>query len=75
VPVDVKLYCARHTFGTDLMRVTKDPFLTMRLMGHTEVSMTDKYQHPDFDGIGDLMDARNALRRDLRHTVSPEPVN
>jgi integrase len=35
VATDVNLYCARHTFGTDVMKATRDPFLTMRLMGHS----------------------------------------
>lgn len=68
VSPDVDLYCARHTYGTDIMNVTKDPFLTMRLMGHTELSTTDRYQHPNMDHIGQLMNARNDLRHSLRHS-------
>jgi integrase len=73
VPASVKLYCARHTFATDVMKATRNPFLTMRLMGHTKLSMTDKYQHPDFEGVGSLMDARNEVRRNgtvLCHSAS-----
>jgi integrase len=75
VPADVKLYCARHQYATDVMKATRDPFLTMRLMGHTKLSMTDKYQHPDFEGIGDLMDARNEVRHNLRHSADARLVN
>jgi integrase len=59
---DVDLYCARHTFGTDVMKKTKDPFLTMRLMGHADLASTERYQHPDLSGVGKLMDARNEAR-------------
>lgn len=45
VSPDVDLYCARHAYGTDVMKATKDPFMTMRLLGHTELSTTERYQH------------------------------
>lgn len=68
VSSDVDLYCARHTYGTDVFNATKDPFLTMKLMGHTEISTTERYQHPNMGMIGALMDERNLLRHNLRHT-------
>jgi integrase len=34
---DVGLYCARYTFGTEVMKATKDPFLTKLLIGHSDV--------------------------------------
>lgn len=68
VSADVDLYCARHTYGTDVMRVTKDPFLTMKLLGHTELSTTERYQHPDMGLIGAMMDERNELRHNSRHS-------
>ena len=30
--------CARHTFGTDAMEATKNPFKVMRVMGHTTLA-------------------------------------
>ena len=68
VSPDVDLYCARHTYGTDIMNATKDPFMTMRLMGHTELSTTKRYQHPSMAHIGELMDARNDLRHSSCHS-------
>jgi site-specific recombinase XerD len=62
VSPNVDLYCARHTFGTDLFKATKDPFLTRDLMGHTDLSTTDRYQHPELHHVGGLMDARNQTR-------------
>jgi integrase/recombinase XerD len=68
VSPDVDLYCARHTYGTDIMQATKDPFLTMQLMGHTELSTTERYQHPNMAHIGELMNARNDLRHSSCHS-------
>jgi integrase len=59
---DVDLYCARHTFGTDVMKATKDPFLTKLLMGHSDLKTTERYQHPELNHVGGLMDARNHAR-------------
>ena len=68
VSPDVDLYCARHTFATDVMHATKDPFMTMKLLGHTELSTTERYQHPNMDMVGALMNERNQLRHISRHT-------
>ena len=68
LPADVKLYCARHQFATDAMTATKNPFLVMKLLGHTELRTTERYQHHDVAGVGDLMNARNELRHSSRHS-------
>lgn len=68
ISADVDLYCARHTYGTDVMNATKDPFLTMRLLGHADLGTTSRYQHPNMGMIGALMDERNELRHKLRHS-------
>jgi integrase len=68
VSSDVVLYCARHTFGTDAMEATKNPFKVMKMMGHTTLSTTQRYQHHDIAEVGKLMDGRNESRRNLRHS-------
>ena len=68
VSPDVDLYGARHTYGTDVMRATKDPFLTMRLLGHADLSTTGRYQHPSMELVGALMNERNDLRHKQRHS-------
>ena len=62
VPADLKLYCARHTFGTDAMTATKNPFLVMKALGHTELSTTQRYQHHDIVELGAHMNERNRKR-------------
>jgi integrase len=59
---DVDLYCARHTFGTDVMKATKDPFLTKLLIGHSDLKTTERANHPELNHAGGLMDARNHAR-------------
>lgn len=68
VSADVDLHCGRHPYARNVMRATKDPFLTMRLLGHTELSTTERYQHPDIGMIGAMIDERNELRHKLRHS-------
>ena len=52
LPKDLVLYCARHGFGTEMYRATKNLFAVMNVMGHTAVSTTMKYQHQDIDEVG-----------------------
>jgi integrase len=51
LPNDLVPYCARHAFGTEMYRATKNLFAVMNVMGHAEVSTTMKYQHQDIDEV------------------------
>jgi site-specific recombinase XerC len=51
LPNDLVLYCARHGFGTEMYRATKNLFAVMNVMGHTTVSTTMKYQHQNIDEV------------------------
>jgi site-specific recombinase XerC len=51
LPNDLVLYCARHGFGTEMYRTTKNLFAVMNVMGHTTVSTTMKYRHQDIDEV------------------------
>jgi integrase len=51
LPKDLVLYCARHGFGTEMYRATKNLFAVMNVMGHTSVSTTMKYQHQNIDEV------------------------
>lgn len=52
VDADVNLYCARHSFGSDVMEATKNQFQLMKVMGHTTVRTTQRYQHHETADIG-----------------------
>ncbi len=58
----LKLYCARHTFGTVAMEETKDPGLVRETMGHSDLKTTMTYMHPDIYRIKDIIDKRNASK-------------
>ena len=51
LPEDLVPYCARHGFGTEMYRATKNLFAVMNVMGHAAVSTTMKYQHQDIDEV------------------------
>ena len=58
LPDDLVLYCARHGFGTEMYRATKNLFAVMNVMGHTAVSTTMKYQHQDIDEVAAVASQR-----------------
>jgi integrase len=64
---DLDLYSARHTFGTDLMTATKNPFLVSKLMGHSSPSITARYMHHEASEVAGLMNDRNKEREE-RHS-------
>jgi len=51
LPDDLVLYCARHGFGTEMYRATKNLFAVMKVMGHAAVTTTMKNQHQEIDKI------------------------
>ena len=59
IPDDLKLYCARHTFGTVTMAESKDPSLVRDTMGHEDLKTTMEYMHPDVGRIKSIIDRRN----------------
>jgi site-specific recombinase XerD len=47
LPAELKIYCARHDFGSRVFPQTKDLKLVMDIMGHKDVKTALKYQHPE----------------------------
>ena len=58
-PADFVLHSLRHTFGTRLGEAGADAFTIMRLMGHSTVTVSQRYVHPSPEavelGFGRLM--------------------
>jgi integrase len=69
LPEDLVLYCARHDFGTYVMRKTGNLKAVMDTMGHTDIKIAMTYQHPELDIVRDAINARHVLRH------SPETDN
>ena len=63
IPDALKLYCARHTFGTVAMAETKDPGLVKEVMGHESLTTTMGYLHPETAAIKAVIDRRNQQKR------------
>ena len=68
---DLKLYCARHDFGSYVLSKTGNLKAVMDVMGHADVKSAMAYQHPELDLVRDAMNSRqtgDAVQHTLRHT-------
>ena len=50
-PADFVLHSLRHTFGTRLGESGADAFTIMKLMGHSTITVSQKYVHPSTDAM------------------------
>lgn len=74
IPDDLKIYCARHTFGTVAMAETKDPGLVRDVMGHESLTTTMKYLHPETANIKTVIDQRNR-RKSAQQATAPSATD
>lgn len=59
---ELKLYCARHTFATDMLGEGMNLAEVSTLMGHEDLKTTMKYLHPDTSGSAAIVNERNRSR-------------
>ncbi|HLJ26613.1 MAG TPA: tyrosine-type recombinase/integrase [Candidatus Angelobacter sp.] len=59
LPCQLKLYCARHTFGTVAMDKTRNPYLVKEVMGHESLDTTMGYMHSETAQIKAVIDSHN----------------
>ncbi len=62
LPEDLVLYCARHDFGTYVMRKTGNLKAVMDAMGHNDVKIAMTYQHPELEIVREALNSRHILR-------------
>jgi integrase len=69
LPESLVLYCARHTFGTAAYEATGNLAMVMKVMGHTDVRTSMRYQHPGLESIREAMDQRQSTAQLIEGTV------
>jgi integrase len=74
---DFVLHSLRHTFGTRLGESGADAFTIMRLMGHSTVTVSQRYVHPSPEAVELAYERLTALNLRRVPTNSPtvEPGN
>lgn len=60
LPEDLVLYCGRHDFGTQGVKLTGNLPLVMKAMGHKDIKTALRYQHPDTNTLREAMNDRGA---------------
>lgn len=60
---DFVLHSLRHTFGTRLGESRADAFTIMRLMGHSTVTVSQRYVHPSPEGIQSALERMTAMNQ------------
>ena len=70
LPDDFVLHSLRHTFGTRLGEAGADAFTIMRLMGHSTVTVSQRYVHPSPEAVELAYERLTALNCRRAATVS-----
>jgi site-specific recombinase XerD len=69
------IHSLRHTFGTRLGESGADAFMIMKLMGHSSVTVSQKYVHPTPENLERAMKRLEARNQDMKRkevpTISP----
>ncbi len=60
LPFTLKLYCARHDFGTQMLQRTGNLALVMKAMGQVSTKAAMQYQHPDLEHIRTALNVARA---------------
>jgi integrase len=63
LPADCVLHSFRHTFGTRLGETGADAFTIMKLMGHSTVTVSQRYVHPSPEAMESAVSRMEAYNR------------
>jgi integrase len=72
LPADFVLHSLRHTFGTRLGESGADAFTIMRLMGHSSVTVSQRYVHPSPEGVESAFERLTTMNRQRVPTNPPQ---
>jgi len=70
LPAEFVLHSLRHTYGTRLGEASTDAFTIMRLMGHSSVTVSERYVHPTPEAQERAVERLEALNRNARQAVA-----
>ena len=73
IPDALKLYCARHSFGTVAMAETRNPALVKEVMGHESLDTTMGYLHPETTQIKAVIDRLNQQKYVMEQQPQKQP--
>ena len=76
LPVDFVLHSLRHTFAIRLRESGGDAFTIMRLMGHSSITVSQRYAHPSRGSVElafARLDSLNLQRASTFSTTVEEP--
>jgi integrase len=65
-PREFVVYSLRHTFGTRLGESGADPYVIMRLMGHSSIVISQKYVHPTPEHVERAMARKEVMDKLMR---------
>ncbi len=68
------VYSLRHTFGTRLGESGADPYVIMRLMGHSSIVISQKYVHPTPEHVERAMARKEVMDKLMRGETEQSPV-
>ena len=69
MPLDFVPHSLRHTYGTRLGESGADAFTIMKLMGHSSVTVSQRYVHPSPEFVEKAVDRLEALNEGERQKV------
>jgi integrase len=67
LPPDLVLYCARHDYGSYVLRKTGNLKVVMDTMGHRDVRSALVYQHHEVDVAREVINARHITRHTAKN--------
>jgi hypothetical protein len=72
LPKDCVIHSLRHTYGTRLGEGRADAFTIMKLMGHSSVTVSQRYVHPSPETLEGAVERLQALNLKKDREALPE---
>jgi hypothetical protein len=69
LPADAVIHSFRHSFGTRLGESGADPYTIMKAMGHSSITVSQKYVHPTPEAMERAFERLNAANEKARASL------